>query len=172
VDVLVVTEAIKFLETLDKAQWMATAYFTTIHLRIPIVSRLRFFERLPSLFTGSRADFTALCLCVFLVQQSPSQKELSMHSSLYVTSKGIISLLESTGYQSLEVIQCRILLSFYEMGHGIYPAALISIGACAKAARALGLNRKTFQPEGSEEPARIELEEQKRAWWGVVVLDR
>ncbi|RAO70459.1 uncharacterized protein BHQ10_006471 [Talaromyces amestolkiae] len=94
-----------------------------------------------------------------------------MVSSLYTTVKTSISLLEATGCNSLDTIQCRLLLVLYEMGHGIYPAASISIGACARAARNLGLH-----PGSSEaaEPTSMEVieEERRRTWWAVHNLDR
>ena len=102
----------------------------------------------------------------------PVDQGQSMQSSLYVMVKSNISLLESTGYLSLEVVQSRVLLSYYEMGHGILPAALISIGACARAARALGLHKKLFHSPSENSGARMRAEEEKRVWWAVINLDR
>ena len=171
-DLAISKEAIKILGTLENTHRIAVTYFATISQRMPIVSRKRLFDRLPSLFASPRADFTALCLCIHLVQQAPPQDEQSMQSLLYVTTKSVISLLESTGYLSLNVIQCRLLLTFYELGHGIYPAASISIGACARAARALGLNKKNFHTVDTDALARIVSEEEKRVWYAVMNLDR
>lgn len=83
-----------------------------------------------------------------------------------------MSLLESTNYLSLMVIQARLLVTFYEMGHRITPAASISISACASSARALGLNKKVFQNTAAGQPISILAEAEKRVWWAVVVLDR
>jgi len=94
-----------------------------------------------------------------------------MQSSLYVNVKSKISLLESTNYLSLMAIQARLLVTFYEMGYGITPAASISISACASSARAFGLNKKTFQNAATED-AQFRAEEEKRVWWAVIILDR
>jgi hypothetical protein len=93
-------------------------------------------------------------------------------SSTYTTIKSHISLLEATGFLSLEFIQARILVTVFEMGHGLYPAASISISACARTARALGLNKKRFMDTVSDDFSRQRAEEVKRVWWEIVNLDR
>jgi len=69
-------------------------------------------------------------------------------------------------------VQARLLVSLYEMGHGIHPAASISIGACARTARALGLNKKLFQRAQGDHASRLRAEEEKRVWWALLNLDR
>jgi hypothetical protein len=93
-----------------------------------------------------------------------------MQSSLYITVKSVISLLESTNFLSLELVQCRLLVAFYEIGHGISPAASISIAAGARTARALGLNKQWVRPEFGGHT--IDAEEERRVWWAVFNLDR
>jgi hypothetical protein len=95
-----------------------------------------------------------------------------MQSSVYVMIKGIISLLEATNIISLDVVQARSLMTLYEMGHGIQPAAAISIGGCARTARAIGLNKKQFHNPTEDHRSRLRAEEEKRVWWGVHNLDR
>jgi hypothetical protein len=94
-----------------------------------------------------------------------------MQSSLYVTVKSIISLLEATSYHSLEFIQCRLLIAFYEMGHGIYPAAAASVGACAKMARFAGFYQESILLS-LEDDREIVVEEKKRTLWALHNLDR
>jgi hypothetical protein len=156
------------LGTLDEVQQLSTAYFQNIYHRMPILSHKRFSDRLPALAHDADADFIALCMCIRLVEKRPNTQAQSMQSSLYVTLKGIISLFEAAGHLSLEVVQCRLLVTFYEMGHAIYPAASISAAACARSIRALN-----FHPRRSVGMADgFEAEEQKRAWWASVNLDR
>lgn len=64
-----------------------------------------------------------------------------------------------------------VLIALYEIGHGIYPSAYVSIGTCARYGLALGLDRELNVFDNS--PRRwIELEEKRRAWWAVLILDR
>lgn len=171
VDSILHDEAIKVLGSLDRVQTIADDYFNSIHHRMSILSKWRFYERLQDLPVSTPADFMALCLTVLLIQQRPLPDIKGMQSSLYVSLKSIISLLEAVQYQSLEVVQCRLLLIFYEMGHGMFPAASISIGACSRLARFLGINKTSAQLEGSDLSSNV-LEERKRAWWAILNLDR
>lgn len=157
---------------LETIEGTVSAFFHTINVKIPIISQNRFLDRLSGGVDEAPADFTALCLCISLILQHPPPEAQSMQSSLYVIIKNIISLLESTSYYlSLEQIQCRLLVAFYEIGHGISPAASISIGACARMARALGLNKKWHQPI-SNALGNAVAEEERRVWWAVFILDR
>ena len=172
VDVAVNIEASKIFPSLEELQNVAKKYFNTIYQRFPIISKARFLERLEYVFSKPHADFTLLCLCIHLVLQYPSQNEQSMQSLLYVTIKHTMSLLESTSFLSLEVVQARLLITFYEIGHGIHPGASISIATAAKTARLLGLNKKQFQQASRDPAAKVMAEEEKRVWWATVNLDR
>ncbi|KAK0761215.1 hypothetical protein N5P37_006162, partial [Trichoderma harzianum] len=172
VDVIVQKQLLKIVKSRSEMHRIADSYFATIARRISIVSAQRFYARLPKIESPScGADFAALCLCVHLVLQLPLSHDSSMQSSLYVTVKGIISLLEATSFQSVEVIQCRILIAFYEIGHGIYPAAAASIGGCAKMARFAGFHRHSILSTYDEE-REIVVEEKKRTLWALHNLDR
>lgn len=166
------TEVLKVFGTLESLRSAADNYFESVALRLPIVSKKRFYDRIAvDLNLDTPADFALLCLCMQLSQQMPVSQPGGMQSSLYISVKNLISLLETTNVRSLEFIQCRLIVSFYEMGHGIYPAASISTGACARLARAIRLHKDRNElPE--EEPARLEAEEKRRVWWAIVNLDR
>ncbi|KAL6816182.1 hypothetical protein V8C40DRAFT_254667 [Trichoderma camerunense] len=172
VDVIVQKQLLKIVKSRSEMHRIADTYFATIARRISIISAQRFYARLPKIESPScAADFAALCLCVHLVLQLPQPHDSSMQSSLYVTVKGIISLLEATSFHSLEVIQCRILIAFYEIGHGTYPAAAASIGGCAKMARFAGFHRHSILSTYDEE-REIVVEEKKRTLWALHNLDR
>jgi hypothetical protein len=157
--------------SLDNILAISNEFFTGTHQRIPAISKLRYDENLQSLTTRPRADFAALCLCILLVQQTPLGKTTNMRSSLYFKVKNLISLLETTESLSLDLLHCRILLTFYEIGHGLHTAAYISVAACARTARALGLHKKRWRNLDAELD-RLILEEEKRAWWAIVIMDR
>jgi hypothetical protein len=68
-------------------------------------------------------------------------------------------------------LQAGILLSLYELGHAIYPGAYFSVGACMRYAHALGIH--SGASSRARKPLTLrELEEESRAWWAVVILDR
>lgn len=165
-------EARKNFGTIEALRDVADAYFESVALRVPIVSKRKFYDRFPmDLTLNTPADFALLCLCMHLIQHPPGAQAGSMQSPLYINVKSMISLLEATCFQSLEFVQCRLIVAFYEMGHGIYPAASISLGACARLARGIRLHKDRNElPE--KEPARLEAEEKRRVWWAIVNLDR
>jgi hypothetical protein len=105
-----------------------------------------------------------------LLQQVPRTDADSMQSNLYLTTKSIVSLMEGAGYNDLDAIQCRVMLAFYEMGHSIYPAASVSIAGCARLARATGLDNGVEHEVHGEQ--KVVLEERRRTWWAVIILDR
>ncbi|KAH8807298.1 hypothetical protein F5884DRAFT_340117 [Xylogone sp. PMI_703] len=165
------TIGLSILSSVDKVYTMSRAYFDSTHYRLAVISDVIFYKRLPDLFVSASADFTTLCLCMHLIQQSPSSCEESVMSLLYGTIKTSISLLDAVECYSLTTIQCRLIVALYEMGHGIYPGASVSIGACARAARNLGLHHNNSRPVGSASE-RIICEERRRTWWAVHNLDR
>ncbi|KAL7935536.1 hypothetical protein V8C35DRAFT_279265 [Trichoderma chlorosporum] len=172
VDIIVQKHFLRIIGSRSEMHRIADSYFATIARRISVVSAQRLYARLPKIESPScAADFAALCLCLHLLLQLPQQHDSSMQSSLYVTLKGIISLLEATSYHSLEVIQCRILIAFYEIGHGIYPAAAASVGSCAKMARFAGFHRHSILSSYDDE-REIVAEEKKRTLWALHNLDR
>lgn len=78
---------------------------------------------------------------------------------------------ENAGPLSILVLQAKVLMALYEMGHGIYPAAYMSVGACARYGYAMGIPNN--QMAGIKRLLTlVEVEEQRRVWWAVVILDR
>ena len=136
-----------------------------------ILSRKRFLDRLPTLLTGAKADYIALCLSMHLIQEKPSGYAQGMQTPLYVLLKNIMSMFTAAGVSSLDVVQCWVLIVFYELGHAIYPACSMSLAACAKLARWIGLHREQ-EILADSEIATVQSEERKRVWWAVLNLDR
>ena len=88
-----------------------------------------------------------------------------------MTAKQFYVQVERSCTFSLLVLQAGLLIALYEVGHGIYPAAFLSVGACARYAQALGI-----KSNGSMSAKRVlslvEVEEHRRVWWAIVILDR
>lgn len=172
IDKAVRAHTLGILGSTNEMKSVATTYFDTIANRIPIISNQRFFGHLAEapLENSPSADLVALCLSMRLILDHPPENAHSMQSPLYLTVKNVLTLLESTSYLSLELVQSRLLVAVYEIGHGISPAASISVASSAKTARALGLHRQWSSPVINEHD--IEAEERKRVWWAVFNLDR
>jgi hypothetical protein len=170
IDAFVLSRARRIFTSLEEWHSTATSYFATVSKRLPIVSNRRFMSRLAPASATVPADFTVLCLCMRLLLQHPPAQAQSMQSSLYLTLKSLISLLEATDYSSMELCQSRLLVVFYEIGHGL-AAASVSIAACARTARAFGLHKEWSNLGLNQQPS-LEQEERRRVCWAIFNLDR
>lgn len=167
-------EVRSFLGTPDETRRTSNAYFSSVHYRLPIISEPRFHKNFPRLFTPSGIDFTTLCLCMKLIHTSPFQEavgETDAKSPNYLLAKSSIGLLEAAGFVTLDTLQSRLLLVLYEVGHGIYPAASVSIGSCARLARYVGLSRDFWHAQKAAVTT-VDAEERRRTWWAIHNLDR
>ncbi|KAI0123778.1 hypothetical protein BJ170DRAFT_687030 [Xylariales sp. AK1849] len=79
---------------------------------------------------------------------------------------------EGLGINSLLIVQSRILVTLFEVAHGFYPAAYISIGATVRAAEALEVHpgADTSPSHSVDDGARRE--EEVMTWCGILILDR
>jgi hypothetical protein len=176
-DLFVAKRASSVLGDLAHVEQTAAAYFATIFLRMPILPRKTFFDKLPNLYTHPQADFTVLCLTIHLLIQRPDAVESAghhgqtMHSSTYVTVKSFVGVLQSLAHPTMELLQAMVLLVLFEMGHGMYPAASISMATCARTARAIRLN-KIPGDRSATSFTNLELEQRRRVWWALLILDR
>jgi hypothetical protein len=108
-----------------------------------------------------------------LVSEIPSEIEHPANSSLYCMAKGFYSRMEHSDLLSLQLWQSAILIAVYEIGHAIYPAAYLSISHIARLGIMMGLHCKTYAAKLFKEPVTWTYrEEERRAWWAVVILDR
>jgi hypothetical protein len=172
VDIAMTQEANKIMGTADDIKAITDKFFDTMWARFPIICPVLFRRQLPSVFSQPHADFIVLCTSIHLLLQFPTSERGNMHSSLYVTIKRNIALLEATNFMTLSALQARLLVTLYETGHGILPAASISVAGCARMAHALGLNNKKFQNVPSDDIGKMTAEQEKRARWGTILLDR
>ncbi|KAJ5456729.1 hypothetical protein N7530_012003 [Penicillium desertorum] len=161
----------------DRLQVQAAAafYFRTIHTWFPIISEPSYNIRLSNVrvqAASAPSDLSLLTLCMALVCKGPVGGELPLSSrSMYASLKSFVALLEAMGTNSLEMLQSRLLLTVFEIGHAMYPSAYISAAANMRAAVSLGINatcgdlRKAFR-----DPRKVE--EARQTWRGIVITDR
>lgn len=149
----------------------AAKFFDHIHLWMPFISKKRFYDvhlrTLPPLYP----DVILLVLCLKLITTFPPARPRDARTPLYYAAKHFHLDLEGEGTFSILILQAGVLLALYEIGHGIYPAAFLTIGACARYAHALGIN--VSKTAGSRKVLTlVEAEERRRVWWAIVILDR
>jgi hypothetical protein len=172
VNIAMCQKARHILQTVDEVNSIADNYFATAWQMHPIICPVLFRRQIPLMFSEPHGDFIVLCLAVHLLLQLPHTDHGSMQSSLYVTVKTSLALLEATNCTTISALQARLLVTLYEIGHGISPAASITVAGCARIAHALGLNQKSFHNVPSDETGKLAAEQDKRARWGTIMLDR
>ena len=156
----------KVVGTVSDVRDVASTYFGTIHLWFPILSESSYYKHLPNTFESPHADYSLLSLSMALINTIPAAKDNpDTLSPMYALLKTSIAMVEAANINTLAVIRARLLVSLFEVGHGI-PAAYLSLAATARAAVLAGLNRAIHNASSSQR------EEDLRVWWGIVMLDR
>lgn len=159
------------LGTKNEIRAVASKFFSHIHLWMPFISKRRFYDHYLQAFSLSQPDVVLLFLCLKLIVSLPPSNRRSPRTSLYHAAKHFHLELEGYGVFSTLVLQAGMLLALYEVGHGIYPAAFLTIGACARYAQALGINISSSTTT-RKVLTLVEVEERRRIWWAIVILDR
>lgn len=72
---------------------------------------------------------------------------------------------------ALPTLQAAINIAIYEIGHAIYPAAYMSVCACVQYALAIGLGWHTRSYVDGK-LSWLEVEERRRVWWAIIILER
>ncbi len=152
-----------------------SAYHQAIEPWLPIACKLQ--ERLQSTWDETSLDVAILCLSILLLTTKPSltaksDANTSGFETLYLQTKHSLALAEGFGFNSSPIVQSRILITLFEVSHGFYPAAYISIAATLRAADALEDHPMgdALQTHCSDEA--VSHEETILTWCGILVLDR
>jgi hypothetical protein len=117
-----------------------TEYFATVHKWMPIFSQKRLTRNMANPLWEAGPDLALLFLCMKLVISRPQDGIESSQNHIYVSAKRFIALLEATGTATLLMLQANILVTWFEYGQAIYPAAWMSAGWCTRYGNMLGIN--------------------------------
>lgn len=164
-------QLLRLLGDLDEVRNIASKFFRHVHLWMPFISKKRFYDNYLPSYTQNRPDVTLLFLSLKLTTSSPPRDPPNPRTRLYRAVKHFLLEVEGSPTLSILVLQAGVLLALYELGHGIYPAAFLTIGACARYAHALGIKTKTAA-NTRRVLTLVEVEERRRVWWALVILDR
>ncbi|QYS95274.1 Zn(2)-C6 fungal-type domain-containing protein [Trichoderma simmonsii] len=158
---------------------ISSTYFETVHWWMPIVSRKGFFAKLLNPLQHSRAELCLLVTAMKLIcsqAHMPTPGDDANNIVAYKRAKQMYFEMETSGNLSLRVLQAGILVALYETGHAIYPAAYLSVGACVRYGIALGIDKLLLESDGAHDGLQMytqtEVEEQRRVWWALLLLDR
>jgi hypothetical protein len=149
-------------------------YFSSSHTWMPFISRLRVGRAIDTALQNNKinADLTLLLLSMRLVEEVSTDGLAPEDSPIYITAKQFAATLENAGCYSMLKLQASLLITVYELGHAIFPAAYMSIGYCARQGIMLGFHDQKAPQMLRSARNWQEWEERQRAWWFIVILDR
>lgn len=122
-------------------------YFGTVHHCLPVISHKRLERTLTTPPWDGGADLSLLFLCMKLITSKPVDGQECGQNPMYIAAKRFVALLEASGMVSLILLQAGILLTLFEYGQAIYPAAWMSAGWCSRYAILLGINDFDTSPQ-------------------------
>ncbi|KIM95706.1 hypothetical protein OIDMADRAFT_59487 [Oidiodendron maius Zn] len=150
---------------------IASRFFDHTHPFMPIISKQLFYTRHLSPLAPPKTDILLLCFCMKIFTWMPSEKISDPQTHDYLSAKHFIVEIEAAGIFTLQVLQANLLVAIYELGHGIYPSANLTIGACATRGIALDLERE-LTARTTSQFTWVEEEERRRVWWAIIILER
>ncbi|KIW14442.1 hypothetical protein PV08_07226 [Exophiala spinifera] len=143
---------------------MAAEYFDTIHCWMPVLSRRRLYGLLLNPLSLQEPENALLLLSMTLITSIPDRP--GNGSRLYHLTKEFYLAAQSTGCVTLQMVQAGILIALYELGHGIYPAAFLTIATSCRFGTMLGLDKLS-----AGDVTNTDREENIRVWWAVLIVD-
>jgi hypothetical protein len=125
------------------------------------------------------SDLALLLLCMHIVtlyadaarSQETDGREM-LDNAVYVVAKRLFGLRRSFTTPNYTLIQCCILLSIFEFGHGDFTRAYISVGDACTMAKYLNIRAGKYDEADQHDPIDPEAEEQRSIYWSLFVLDR
>ena len=166
-------EILELLGSAEDVQSMSDKYFSEVQSWCPFLNENRMVGRVRDFSSGCDIRLALLLLSMKLILFSPSYQQDAVTCLLYQTVKDLSVKVEGTYFISLELIQSIILISVYELGHGVFPAGFLSIAHAARLCIIMGLhNRKRAPQLFTERDTWAMIEEERRTWWIVLILDR
>ena len=163
----------KLLGNIDGLRRIASMFFSNVHTWLPILCRKRFELMLSNHALVPSADVALLFSVMFLLTHEASNCQSNTKTDVYWTVKNFASVLEAHGVMTPQVLQAKVFITLYELGHAIYPSAYMSLGSCVTMGKALGIDNRRDTPQLLRRfGAWAELEEIRRLWWSILLLDR
>jgi hypothetical protein len=149
-------------------------YFSSIDAWFPFVSRKRLNQGIQASLPTETPGLALLLLCMKLVTDAPQLSNIpAVESTLYRASRNYLNTMEEASPMSLHVFQSLVLIALYEIGHGIFPAAYLTVGRAARLGLLRGVHDRKNSTQLFQTPQTWTYwEEERRIWWAVSILER
>ena len=160
------------LEYVKDPRSIAAQFFDKAHHWMSIISKKRFYDQLLNPLSQPRTDTIMLLFCMKLLTWIPPDYENEPRTPAYMAAKYFMLEANLAGMFTVQLLQAALLIALYELGHAIYPAAYLTVGACARYGLALGIDKRRTSDSGNSPFTPLEQEERRRVGWAIVILDR
>ncbi|KAJ0158305.1 hypothetical protein CTA2_11895 [Colletotrichum tanaceti] len=120
-------------------------------------------------------DLVMLILCIHLLtiwNCDEFSSTAMLDHPLYQTAKRIWTLRKAFSKAKIEHVQCGVLISLYEMGHGDITRCYQTFGEAASLGKVLNLKPGKYVKEEEDMPADPEDEQNRALWWVLVIMDK
>ena len=134
-------DLLSVLGNTDNLLGLCQTFFSTIHTWAAFLSQKRTLYKVSQFNPGTDWSFALLLISMKLACSWPEQEE-DPRSSLYWLTKQSLAQIENSCLISLYLLQSAVLIATYEIGHGIFPAAYLSVGHAARLGHMMGLHEK------------------------------
>ncbi|TEA18693.1 hypothetical protein C8034_v010720 [Colletotrichum sidae] len=160
--------------------WRASvkAYFRTINTWLAIIHPDVWHRRcaLAHFDTNPKdADLALIVLCMHLLtiwNCDEFSATAMLEHPLYQSAKRMWTLRKAFSKPSIENVQCGILLSLYELGHGDITRCYQTFGEAASIGRVMNLRPGKYVEEEADVPADPEEEQIRTLWWCLFIMDK
>ncbi|KAI1765040.1 hypothetical protein GGR53DRAFT_519847 [Hypoxylon sp. FL1150] len=149
-------------------------YFSTVHHWMPILSIKKHVRRnMAEAEVAPNSPLQLLFLCMDLVSEPLSPGVTARANLKYSSVLETLFKVENSCFPCIQFLQSVILLSVYELSHGIYPAAYLRVGHASRLCVMMGFHDRKHAAQLFKDTATwTGREEERRAWWAVLCLDR
>ncbi|KAH8809186.1 hypothetical protein F5884DRAFT_794764 [Xylogone sp. PMI_703] len=163
----------EFLESLGSTTKLHNdieLYFSSTHNYFPIIYKRFIHHKIPASVEQLNADIGLLLLAM---QMFCRTIDSNTGAEFYQQVKSCYTYVQCHNILSLATLQAGLLIALFEISQAIYPAAYLSMGNCARLGHALGIHNMKSAPQMHQIIGSwVEVEEIRRVWWGVIILDR
>ncbi|WYZ41771.1 hypothetical protein EsH8_V_000666 [Colletotrichum jinshuiense] len=120
-------------------------------------------------------DLALIILCIHLLtiwNCDEFSSTAMLEHPLYQAAKRIWVLRKAFSKPKIELVQCGVLISLYELGHGDITRCYQTFGDAASIGRVLGLKPGKYDKEEEDIPADPEEEQSRSLWWALFIMDK
>ena len=155
---------------------IVTNYLKTTHTWLCMIHERRFLDWLVKPGTRLDAEFTIGFLAMYLASPASTDFRDGKHDKafldgVYHSVKELYRIRVAQGSHFLMVVS-GILIALYEICHADNTAARNTLQVATAIAYTLGLDSTITYTTSSHQNGILSLEERKRVWWGLIIVDR